>query len=540
DWVWPGLPHTGGGRTQVFVHNDPKDLAAMEIALRDADIRTTKSRLRGNMTFVIGWPVLGVKDVDLRLDPVDFDLFRTFNGGSFPIDFQGTFTGRLWAAGGRVDRWKLDSADLTYHDRHIGGAMSHIAAAGELDLLEPARTRFHGLDVTVDPLDLRTITTLFPSFPRLHGTIAGNATLDSIWTDVRFRDADITHTDGDGPPTHLTGAGRVTMTERATIFDVALDAEPFSFTTLSHSYPSIFVRGTFNGPIRVKGGSDALALNARLTGAAGVVLVDETLDYDEQGGLGATGTVQLNGMDARRLTENPSVPSTQLYVNVQNDVHGDSLASSAGVLNVAVDTSRVEQVYVPHGTARITVADGHLHVDSMALNSTGVRIQGAGMLGLRAGTRDTLRFTAEIDSLGGLRSLILAPDSAGGALLKRARRDSLAGTLGMSGFLAGSVADSFAASATFLGEKLVFGSTTAEHLAGEIEIGGLPHAPGGSVWTRLDSARVLGMAFDTVHSVVTFVGADSGIATLAVVSVRPPTPVSPPNAVHGGARIGYA
>jgi translocation and assembly module TamB len=533
-WIYPNLPRTGGGRTQITVRNDPKNLAALDFALHDLDLRTTKSHLRGNMTLAIGWPVLVVKDVDVRLEPADFDLLRTFNGGTFPVDFQGAFTGRLWAAGGRVDQWRVDSADLTYLDRRNDGATSHLHLAGEVDLLYPARARFRGFDVTLDPLDLRTITTLFPSFPRLHGTISGSATLDSVWTDVRFHDADITHTDGDGPASRLTGTGRVTLTDRNTIFDVTLDAEPISFTTLARSYPSIFLRGTFEGPIRVKGSSDQLAVDSRLTGAAGVIVVNELIDYEPQGGVGATGTVLLNGVDARQLTQNQSVPSTQLYVTVQNDVHGDSLSTSAGVLNVAVDTSRVEQVYVPHGTARVTVSQGHLHVDSMSLLSTGVRMQGSGMLGVKAGARDTLRFTIEVDSLGGLRSLLLAPDSAAGALLKRARRDSLAGTLGISGLLAGSVADSFTASATFLGEKLVFGSTAAEHLAGEFEIAGLPHAPGGTIWARADSAHVVGAAFDTVHAVLTLAGADSGELSLRVVTVRPP------NSVRGAAHLGYA
>ena len=534
DWIYPHLPRTGGGRTQVLVRNDPKNLAALDFALRDLDLRTTQSHLRGNMTFSTGWPVLVVKDVDVRLEPADFDLLRTFNGGSFPIDFQGNFTGRIWAAGGRVDRWKVDSADLTYHDRHNAGATSHLNADGELDLLEPSRTVFRSFNVEFAPLDLRTVTTLFSSFPRLHGTITGSATLDSLWTDVRFHDADVTHTDGGGPPSRLTGAGRVTFGERSTVFDVTLDAEPLSFTTLANSYPSMILRGTFTGPIRVKGSSDHLAVDSRLTGAAGVMTIDELIDFDTLGGVGATGTVRMDGLDARQLTQNPSVPATQLYLAMQNDVHGDSLPTTTGVIDVAVDTSRVAEVYVPHATAHITVAGGHLHVDSMALNSTGVRVQGSGMLGVKAGARDTLRFTAEVDSLGGLRSLLLAPDSEAGVLLTRARRDSLAGALSMTGYFAGSVADSFTASATFLGEQLVFGGSTAEHLAGGFDIGGLPHAPGGSLWMRLDSARVAGAAFDTVHTVLTLRGADSGAFSVAAVTVRGA------NSLRGGARLHYA
>ena len=536
-WVYPGLPRTGGGRTQVFVHNDARNLAALDIVLRDLDLTTTNSHLKGNITFAIGWPVLVVKDVALQLQPADFDLLRTFNGGSFPVDFQGAFTGRLWAAGGRVDLWKVDSADLTYHDRHNDGAASHLRLSGNVDLLFPARTVFRGFDVTLNPLDLRTITAIFPSFPRLRGLISGHATLDSVWTDVRFLHADITHSDSGGPPSRITGDGRITMGDRATVFDVTLDAQPISFSTVAHSYPGLFLRGTFNGPIRVKGTTDQLALNAKLTGDAGTMLIDETIDIEMQNGIGATGTVVLNGVDARQITQNASVPSTQLYLVMQNDLRGDSLPDTKGKLDVTVDTSRVAQVYVPHATAQMTVADGHLHVDSMKILSTGVRVQGSGMLGVRAGTRDTLHFTATVDSLGGLRSLLIAADTTTGAaktLIKRAEQDSLAGTLSLSGVLAGSVADSFTASATFLGEQLVFGSAKAEHLAGGVDIDGLPHAPGGSVWIRFDSAHFAGLGFDTVHTVLSLAGADSGSLMVAVSTVRPP------NSVRGAARIGYA
>ncbi|HUK61718.1 MAG TPA: hypothetical protein VLV15_00250, partial [Dongiaceae bacterium] len=146
-WVYPNLPRTGGGRTEVFVHNDAKNLAAMDFALKDMDLRTTKSRLRGAMTFSTGWPVLVLKDVDVRLEPADFDLIRAFSGGYSAVDFQGRFTGRVNAAGGRIDRWKVDSADLTYSDYHVPGAVSHLTARGELDLIAPSEAKFHGFDV---------------------------------------------------------------------------------------------------------------------------------------------------------------------------------------------------------------------------------------------------------------------------------------------------------------------------------------------------------------------------------------------------------
>ena len=521
-WVYPYLPRAGGGRTEVFVHNDPKDLGAMEFALREMDLRTVKSRLRGAMTFVTGWPVLGLTDVDVRLEPADFDLIRAFSGGYSAVDFQGRFTGRIQARGGRIDRWQVDSADLTYQDYHVPGAVSHLTASGELDLLHPSEAKFHGFDVTLSALDLRTVEFLFPSFPRLHGTIEGSTTLDSVWDDVRFSDADLYHYDGPDLATHATGAGRVTTSGRNTFLDVTMQADPVSFTTLARSYPGIILRGPFTGPVRAVGTADGLALTTRLAGAAGTLTIDETIDTDTLGGIGARGTVRGEAIDARRLTERDALPATRLFVAMTNDVHGDSLANLVGDIHMTVDTSHVADIWVPHGEARITMAEGHLRVDSIMLASTGVRARASGMLGLAAGRKDTLRFTVDIDSLGGLRSLIAPEDTATrhGALLARVHRDSLAGSVTASGWLAGSVADSFTANAVFLGERMVMGATTAARVAGGVDVAGLPKAPGGSVWVRLDSAVVAGAGLDTVHLVLSLAGADSGSLLAAAASDR--------------------
>ena len=113
------------------------------------------------------------------------------------------------------------------------GAVSRFAGHGELDILYPAFTAFHGFHVDATSLDLRTIEFLFPAFPRLGGFVSGTATLDSSWLDVRFSNADITHQDGPGEPSHCTGSGRVTYGKRHDLrrgarrpAAVADDAEP--------------------------------------------------------------------------------------------------------------------------------------------------------------------------------------------------------------------------------------------------------------------------------------------------------------------------
>ena len=273
-WVYPTLPRTGGGRMALDIRNAPGNLRVLEYALSGMDVRTTKSRLTGAMTFAVGGPVLAIKDLALRARPVDFDLLRALAGGPFPYDFQGTLTGTVHGPGGPLNRFRLDSADVTFADRHVPGAVSRVRGRGGLDILQPANTKFRAFAVDAERIDIRSIRHLNPEFPELGGVVRGTAVLDSSYLDVRARDAVFTHVDGPGAPTTVAGGGRVTFGEKVTTYDLVLDARPLSFTTLARSYPLLPVRGTFAGPVRVEGETTDLRVDARLTGAAGTMAFD--------------------------------------------------------------------------------------------------------------------------------------------------------------------------------------------------------------------------------------------------------------------------
>ena len=137
---------------------------------------------------------------------------------------------------------------MTFHDAHVPGAVTKASMHGALDILVPSNAKFHSLDVDLATLDLRTIQYLFPSFPRLQGTVSGTAVLDSSWLDTRFHDANVVHHNGDNPTSHFTGEGRVTQSPKFTAFDVTLQAQPISFTTFALSYPGLAFRGNFVRP----------------------------------------------------------------------------------------------------------------------------------------------------------------------------------------------------------------------------------------------------------------------------------------------------
>src|SRR5262249_25611099 len=100
NWVYPPLPRSGGGSVNLAIKNDPKDDHIVEDKLSNMAIRTTKPHLTGDMSFGTGPPVLLVRNVDLKADPVNFDLLRTINQKPFAQDWQGDLVGTVKGRGG--------------------------------------------------------------------------------------------------------------------------------------------------------------------------------------------------------------------------------------------------------------------------------------------------------------------------------------------------------------------------------------------------------------------------------------------------------
>jgi translocation and assembly module TamB len=296
--------------------------------------------------------VLIVKDVALEAMPVDFRLIEQFSGEPLPLPWRGAISGTVRARGGPVNRWQLDDGRFAFADANVPGAITRGTMRGELDILFPAFTAFHGATVELAQLDLRTLQFLDPEFPKLQGTVAGRAVLDSSWLDVRFRDGDFTHHDGDAPVSRFRGSGRVTTPETSMIFDLALAAVPMSLTALSRSFPALPARGEFSGPLRVKGTSENLVVVADLVGDAGRLEVDGSFDSAEPG-YRATARGSVTGLDLRRFLGRDDVPSTTLAVRWSSDISGDSLANLRGTAEVYLDRSLVDSVRIFGGDAHL-------------------------------------------------------------------------------------------------------------------------------------------------------------------------------------------
>nr|MBA3890973.1 translocation/assembly module TamB domain-containing protein [Gemmatimonadaceae bacterium] len=511
-WVYPTMPRTGGGRLVLDIRNDRSDLGIIDYRLSSMDVRSVGSRIQGAMTFGVGGPVLVVKDVDVRADPVDFDLIRTFAGAPFPVDWQGTLTGTVQARGGPLTNFIVDRADVTYRDKHVRGATSVFQARGGLNILDPAFTKFLGLRVDVARLDLRTVQHLYPEFPPLGGTVTGVATLDSSWLDVRFRDADVTHRNGPETPSRITGAGRVTYGDDFLVYDLDIIAQPLSLPMMARAYPSLPLTGLVSGPVRARGTTDSLELSTVLTGDAGTLRFDGVVDiYEPEWRARGTGTVAA--LDVARVFTVDAPPPTQLNGRYDIDMAFlwggpamDSLVAIGGRASLDLDRSVFDDLRLRNTTARLRFAGDRMLIDSLRVSGEGVVATARGGIGLAGGPADSIIIRATVDSLGALRQY-LASAGIDDATISA---DTLGGALVVEAVASGQV-DRLAVRGTVTGEQLRVGSNAADRALATFDIADVFGARSGSTDVRLLRTSVLGVHSDSLLARVNFDGADGGV-----------------------------
>ncbi len=497
-WIDKSLPRTGGGSTSLVIRNDSTNLSVIEYILTGMDARALRSRLRGNMTFAVGGPVLRVTDVALDLQPAHTDLLTHFNGEPFPYDWQGSVTGSVIARGGPVNSWLLNDAQLTFTDAHVPGAVSRARARGVLDIFTPAEAVLKGVEVTVQQLDLRTPRFVNPLFPEVNGIVRGSLRLDALWYDARFSQADLEHVDGPGPVSHFTGSGSYTLLTEGVRFDLDMQAAPLSYTTISRSYPSLPLRGSAIGRITASGMAEAFTVETLLAGDGGALSFTGSADALEPT-FGARGTWRVQDANLQSLFGDSRMPVSDLSMAGSVDLVGATLQSLRGPLRATVDQfSRVADTRLFGGSVAVLFDSGHVRVDTLAIESSALRLMARGGLGLAASRRDSLAVTLVIDSLGGLRPWLSPADPFRRAFVTAT--DTLRGIIELFGQLSGSIdtLDARGLDLTVRGDvrDVVFGRSRSARGTVNLTIQDLlrgAQGANGDVSATLDSAYLAGI-----------------------------------------------
>ncbi|HMG71633.1 MAG TPA: translocation/assembly module TamB domain-containing protein [Gemmatimonadaceae bacterium] len=507
-WVYPTLPTTGGGKMVLDIRSQ-RNPHFLDYIITKMDVRTTRSRLLGQMTFGTGGPVLVVKNVDMQAAPVDFDLLRTLNGKTFPYDWQGKITGNVKAPGGPLNHFKVDQSTLIFEDAHVPGAVTEARGEGELDILFPAFTAFHNFNVDVATLDLRTLQYLNKFFPKIKGTVSGTATLDSSWLDVRFKNADLSHHDENQPVSRVTGNGRVTWGDKYLTYDLALQAQPLSFTALSNSYPLLPLRGSYAGPMQVKGMSPNLLVNTTLTGPAGTFAYNGLVDADPEE-YAARGRATSTALDLRTLLEKNSLPHSQLTGQYDLDLRGVNLATLTGKAVASIEESTLAGFHVEPSVARLHFAGGVVTVDTLALNATGLKARASGTFGLTGTHTGSLTFSAAMDSLSRLRALVPA-------LATATQLDSLGGSAELSGELKGS-AEHLGLNGIIHATNVELGTRRVESVRGTLLLADITKQANGSFIFGADTVVLGAVGFNSIRASIALASPTSGHFTASTLS----------------------
>lgn len=529
-WIDETIPHSGGGHGYLRMKNDPRDLSIIEYAIRGMDASALKSRIRGDMTWGVGGPVVRLTDVNLDMQPAHTDLLRWMNGKPFPYDWRGELRGQIRASGGYVNNWKLESARLRFSDEHVRGSISSAHASGALNIYSPANALLKGVDLTIDTLDFRTPRFVNPLFMKLNGFARGKVRLDSLWYAAVFSNADIELVDGPGQPSRFTGNGRYALIPEGTWFDVDLQALPLSYTTLSQSYPALPLRGDAVGRIVARGMAERFDVQTTLAGEGGELAFVGAADALEPT-MGAFGSWRVRGADLQSLFGDGRLPATSLSLNGTVNVEGEVISTLRGPLTATLDQfSRVANARVFGGTAAFRFDSGHVFIDTLAIESSALRLAAHGGLGLEKSKRDSLFLSVHIDSLGGLRPWLSPESSAASQSLPQSLSrsfilptDSLKGIAQIQGSIFGSV-DSLDKAGLDVGlranlQDMVVAASRAARVDAEIQVSDVLRAASGWMTASGDSMFLMGIDVSSMSGRTTL---KSGLAERFALAMRTP------------------
>jgi translocation and assembly module TamB len=511
-WVYPTFPRTGSGKTNLRIRNYPGRLNDFQYELTNLDARSNRSRVTGAMTFISSGPVLQITDLDVQAAPVNFDLLRTFAGGPLPVDWQGDLWGYAKGPGGPLTNFVVSESDVTFRDAHVPGAVSRGSGRGELNILDPEFTVFRGFEVNAQVIDTRSLEFLFPAFPRIHGTVAGSAVLDSIWTDVRFSKADLTHRNMPGEPSRVTGSGRITYGEQFMTFDVNVVAQPVSLTMMSYAY-DLGIKGLMSGPIRARGTSNDMMVTAQLEGPAGRISYNGRADAYPLS-IAARGSGRVDALELAQFLDAPNVPSGWVTGAYQIDVRYDTtdFSTLTGMAAAQLERAELDSNRVYPSRFRARFADGKMMLDTLRIESAAATIVADGTIGLKARGSDSVRYTVSVDSLGGLRRYVSQMLTAM-ATAQQAVEDSLSGKITIAGTARGALT-ALDASGTVTGSELFIRRGAGRRLSGSYAFEQLFDSPSGEARLKLDTLNVGVIALDTLGVIARLESADRGTFSL--------------------------
>jgi translocation and assembly module TamB len=390
-WAMVGLPEQGSGKLDFGL--DWTGGKSVYLA-RNMDLTLERSHVTGQIEATVT-DTLAYRNADLHFTTLDTRLLtQLFPAMKFPRPL--TLTGQAKFDGGEHSL-KING-DVTVDDRL--SARSRLIGNGLMGL---AAGIFNARDLRVRmaPLQMGLAKAIAPSI-KLGGTLTGLVTLNGTTAGIMTAQGDVTHVER-GAITR--GTGRASMRVHGLPwYDVDARMHPLSLVTLGTFMPSVGLKGSASGPLKLKGPINDLAINTQLTFPDGGFL-------DLRGTMDIASKTTGYSLDfvTRLFNANAVIakaPATSLNSVGSARGRGFDPATMQAQLTASVSASRVDTVSIDRANVKVAAANGMARVDTLALELPQGIVEAKGTFGLAPGSTGTLSYHVAIDSLSRVAGLI--------------------------------------------------------------------------------------------------------------------------------------
>jgi len=386
----------------------------LEIKLDPLDVRYAGGTVTGKLTAfsAADTGIVAVRQGDFVSTDLSLELVRPFLD---TLPFAGWLTGHT-VVDGPTGALKLET-DWAFRDSMVPGwPTSTIRGRGEVDIRGGHDLGFRPFELDAAALDLGTIRKLVPAMG-LQGELDAIGTLNGTLHNAHFSGT-LRHRDRDLPVSVVRGVVALDSRTDTLGVDADVTTDSLSLDGLRGSFPSLPLRGSLAGTIRLTGNIAALETHTNVSmsgGESGVVRADGVLVLGVPGYGVRDFKLQGRDVNLQRWLVNRGPPS-RLSFTLAGSVMADSAAPPVGEVSVALAPSFFAGSVVDSGAAKLRFADGRLYVESLRLQQPGLLTRGSGSLGWRRPTRGALALDFDADSLSVLDSLatwLAGPELAG-------------------------------------------------------------------------------------------------------------------------------
>jgi translocation and assembly module TamB len=384
-WAWVRLPEQGSGKLDFGLDwTGSKSV----YSTRNMDVTIARSHVAGQIEATVT-DTIAYRGANLRFSSLETRLLtQLFPAMTFPRPL--TLSGRASFDGGQ-HALRVNS-DVVVDDRLSG--RSHIVATGVMGLANGVFTA-RDLRTRMLPLQTGLMKAIAPKL-FLNGTLSGNATLNGSSAAIMTAVGDVTHVDR-GAVSH--GTGRFAFRPRGLLWvDMDMRMHPLSLVTVGRfSAPSLGLRGSATGPLRLRGNINNMAINTQMNLAGGgYVDLRGTMDLASR----VTGyNLEFNTRDLNLHTIVAKMPSTMITAVGSARGRGFDPATMQAQLVANVSPSRIDTVNVDSANVRVAIANGIARFDTLAVDLPQGIVEAKGTFGLTAAHSGTLTYHVAIDSL---------------------------------------------------------------------------------------------------------------------------------------------